>query len=120
MRRPSTNRCALAEQVETLLKNNEPLEASQRGSSGFGDPLQQTNSFQNVPSISLPGAEDGMLNAASFGASQMNMMPDPTLGLGTAEDFSWEMIGLDLDEPLPLQEVIDEMWVRMTSLLVLS
>ena len=108
MRRPRTNRDLRAEQVETLLKNNEPVEATQQGQSVYPDPSQQT-AFQNVPNISLPGSDDGMLNSAAFGAPQMNMMPDPTLGLGTEEDFSWEMIGLDLDEPLPLQDVIDEM-----------
>jgi hypothetical protein len=35
----------------------------------------------------------------------MNMTMDPT-------NFTWEMIGLGLDEPLPPQETIDELLVR--------
>jgi len=111
MRRPVANVGRCAEQVETLLKNNEPVEPS-RSSSAFPDPLQRSTSFQNIPSISLSESDNGMrqFSAASFDAGQMgNMMTDPGLGMGTDEDFSWEMIGLDLDEPLPLQDVIDEM-----------
>ena len=111
MKRPIANIGSIPEQVETLLKSNEPVEPS-RAPPAFPDPLQRSTSFQNVPNISLSGSDEGMpqFSAASFNAAQMdNLMPDPGLGMGTDEDFSWEMIGLDLDEPLPLQDVIDEM-----------
>lgn len=44
-----------------------------------------------------------------------NTMPDPqmmeNLDLGLDATFSWEMIGLGLEEPMPMQEAIDELYV---------
>ena len=41
------------------------------------------------------------------------MMSNPLapgdMSLGTSEAFSWEMIGLGLEEPLPPQDMIDEL-----------
>lgn len=43
-----------------------------------------------------------------------NAMPDPqmmgNLDLGLDTNFSWEMIGLGLEEPMPTQEAIDELY----------
>ena len=36
---------------------------------------------------------------------------DPNLGMTMDPTFTWEMIGLGLDEPLPPQETIDELYV---------
>ena len=33
----------------------------------------------------------------------------PDIGLGMDDNFSWEMIGLGLEEPMPTQEAIDEL-----------
>ena len=33
----------------------------------------------------------------------------PDIGLGMDDDFSWEMIGLGLEEPMPMQEAIDDL-----------
>jgi hypothetical protein len=55
------------------------------------------NAFSSAgPSISLP---------------QDPIMPDASLAMGLDDDFSWEMIGLGLDEPLPQQDFIDELLV---------
>lgn len=40
-----------------------------------------------------------------------NMAFDPNLGMAVDPTFTWEMIGLGLDEPLPPQETIDELYV---------
>jgi hypothetical protein len=32
-------------------------------------------------------------------------------GIGATDDFSWDMIGLGLEEPLPSQDIIDDMYV---------
>ncbi len=41
------------------------------------------------------------------------MIPDPeimpNLDLNLDESFSWEMISLGLEEPMPMQEAIDEL-----------
>ena len=47
-----------------------------------------------------------------------NMVPDVipdsqmmnNLDLGLDSTFSWEMIGLGLEEPMPMQEAIDELY----------
>lgn len=61
------------------------------------------NGMEDVASLPLNNA---------FNDSQQTMPPlhDPTVGI--AEEFSWEMIGLGLEEPLPNQEVIDELYVQ--------
>jgi len=45
-----------------------------------------------------------------------NTMPDPqmmeNLDLGLDATFSWEMIGLGLEEPMPMQEAVDELYGR--------
>lgn len=42
-----------------------------------------------------------------------NLSPDllsmPDIGLGMGDNYSWEMIGLGLEEPMPTQEAIDEL-----------
>jgi hypothetical protein len=65
------------------------------------------NAFSSAgPSISLP---------------QDPIMPDASLAMGLDDDFSWEMIGLGLDEPLPQQDFIDELLVYPPSFpLILS
>lgn len=52
---------------------------------------------------------EGMLGTSNnFEASpQMNMVPDMDLNID--ENFTWEMIGLGLEEPLPTQEAIDDL-----------
>lgn len=40
-----------------------------------------------------------------------DMAFDPNLGMTMDPTFTWEMIGLGLDEPLPPQETIDELYV---------
>ena len=43
------------------------------------------------------------------------MVPDPQImpnfDLSLDANFSWEMIGLGLEEPMPMQEAIDELYV---------
>lgn len=52
------------------------------------------------------------------------MMPDPeimpTLDLNLDESFSWEMISLGLEEPMPMQEAIDELYVVYSFMLSMS
>lgn len=63
--------------------------------------------------IDLAMPMDGLLsttttNTNTFDASpSVNIVPD--IDLAIDENFSWEMIGLGLEEPLPTQDAIDEL-----------
>jgi hypothetical protein len=46
----------------------------------------------------MPGFSDPSLG---------NLMND--FGMGATDEFSWDMIGLGLEEPLPSQDIIDDM-----------
>lgn len=60
-------------------------------------------SIENVPQVTAPGA---MTPQEGFHAVQHSASLDTSPG---AEAFPWEMIGLGLEEPLPSQEVINEL-----------
>ena len=53
---------------------------------------------------------DGLMTSANnFEASpSANGVPD--IDLAIDENFTWEMIGLGLEEPLPTQEAVDELY----------
>jgi hypothetical protein len=57
------------------------------------------NEMKSDPSLSLDAL--GGFHTSQTGFTE----PD----LGSGNDFSWEMIGLGLEEPLPAQDVIDEL-----------
>lgn len=43
---------------------------------------------------------------------ELTFTADMNMGMGIDDStFTWEMIGLGLEEPLPPQETIDELWV---------
>ena len=58
---------------------------------------------------------NGLMN--DFGMDPVNLKGTsiapgvPGIGLSSDENLSWEMIGLGLEEPLPPQEAIDELYV---------
>jgi hypothetical protein len=41
--------------------------------------------------------------------------PKPGDGAAESEPFPWEMIGLGLEEPLPTQDVVNELYVKSPS-----
>ena len=61
-------------------------------------------------------------NLGTSGDTSMSGMIDPTFtdpalngiqdfaGMNVSDDFSWEMIGLGLEEALPSRDVIDELY----------
>lgn len=96
-------------QVETLLKTQDP-----------SDPAHASNPMQSMPSANfsdvagmtlLSEPADGIQQPVSSNAGtdpHMDSMMD-NLGLAPDETFSWELISLGLEEPLPSQEIIDDM-----------
>lgn len=92
-------------QVENLLgsKGND-VNVAQPEPLPFEAPQQ---SFQ--PDHAARGSElmmDPFANPG-FDGTTTDMMPD--LNMAGTDDFSWELLSLGLDEPLPGQEVIDDM-----------
>ena len=100
-------------QVETQLKTKDtasppavdpnalPTSTAQNGSSypSF-DP--------GVMNIDMSAPMDGLLSTSNFEDPMSNIIPD--IDLAIDENFSWEMIGLGLEEPLPSQEAVDELY----------
>lgn len=107
----------LLAQVETLLKSQDSGDILQKSpaptdstpqprTSGvlpnnMADIFTSMNVVENTHPISL--GQFGDLNS-----TQINL-PDNNITSGG--DFSWEMIGLGLEEPLPAQDVVDELYV---------
>jgi hypothetical protein len=99
-----------AEQVETLLKTQDPADQSNDTARQDSTSAYVASTLQNP----LPHSGDFL------GASDANPIPIPpgpeafqNAGTGghTAEgEYPWEMIGLGLDEPLPPQDVMDELY----------
>lgn len=53
--------------------------------------------------------ENGMVFTSLHDLPQLNKTNAHTTN--TTDSFSWEMIGLGLEEPLPTQETINELYV---------
>ncbi|KFA61652.1 hypothetical protein S40285_08198 [Stachybotrys chlorohalonatus IBT 40285] len=112
-------------QVETLLKTQDPPAANNNQSSNMGIPLPTGHATQATappklsvanPPIGVASDRDmdrwpfsgespqtGNLEDFNFNANMAVPMSN------VAGNFTWEMIGLGLEEPLPPQETIDEL-----------
>jgi hypothetical protein len=96
------------EQVETLLKSQDNSEQNNDAvrqdttsayvASTLQNPLPNSNDF-------LGAADRASLPIPPSGPDGLPSNPQNT----TEGDFPWEMIGLGLDEPLPPQDVMDEL-----------
>ena len=99
-------------QVETLLKTKDPSDDATGSSNAM--PSMSSTKFSDVPSMTLPSepAEGIQQLLATTGATNPHMdnMMD-NLGSTADETFSWELISLGLEEPLPSQEIINDMYV---------
>ncbi|KAI1845643.1 hypothetical protein JX266_008254 [Neoarthrinium moseri] len=116
-------------QVESLLKTSDPVTASTETTKAPANsfenrntPLPTTANFNvSNPSINIASDRDmdrWHFNGESPPPQTANMeefnfasnMPMPMEGMpNMANNFTWEMIGLGLEEPLPPQETIDEL-----------
>lgn len=101
------------DQVETLLKNqelaqhNDHEDSSRRHSS--------TADSSNITQQASPNASDDDLGAGRIPTSYPDPLmpgdfePENTNVHSGEDDFPWEMIGLNLDEPLPPQDTISKL-----------
>ncbi|EKG11307.1 hypothetical protein MPH_11572 [Macrophomina phaseolina MS6] len=109
---------ARLQQVETLLKTQESAEPprQQRSSPNpnlFSPDPPPSKDFhnQNVALDDISYVMDNVLRSGNgispgeFPSMQTTSVDNSS----TSDPFSWEMIGLGLDEPLPNQDVIDEL-----------
>jgi hypothetical protein len=113
----------ITEQVETLLKSQDPADSTPKSATdaaqssfsaaSLAPATLRHNSNNTSPSmgnnlempslIPAPGDMSSMGNDNfAFGDS---MATDPPM----SESFPWEMIGLGLEEPLPPQDTIDDL-----------
>lgn len=113
-------------QVETLLKTQDPADqtpgnpASSRTGSRQNTTAGNTG-FQNSSNDLdfIMGDQDAIpdildtsdpFNAAASQPNLGAMYPEQDqFGFGAEDPFTWELIGQGLEEPLPTQEVIDEL-----------
>lgn len=112
----------IAEQVETLLKTQEPAPVTateisntsyiSTGVSNIG--LQSILNPITGLSVESVNPERWRYNGDSPQApiDNLGFPGDLNMGMGLEDStFTWEMIGLGLEEPLPPQETIDELYV---------
>lgn len=120
----------LSAQVEAQVKDKDPRKS--KASSGKAAPVTSNQGAipQTIPEASEPmemqndtrySMGEGTLNPIesndpfTMPATRMdsdinpNMLNIPDIGLGLDDSFSWEMIGLGLEEPMPTQEAIDDL-----------
>lgn len=120
---------ARLKQVETLLttqqgSDNSPPNASEQAQAQptqQPEPAQSPQSWPQGTAAGMSMFDSGSINNNSMGAmfgisqdasmqdSSLNM-PNPFMSGGGIEDFSWDMISLGLEEPLPPQDVMDELY----------
>ena len=84
------------------------------GQNGISPPMPDAYDsldMQNGVQFSLSEAPNDPFSISANGAQSSNPdllnIPEPSLGID--DSFSWEMIGLGLEEPMPTQEAIDEL-----------
>ncbi|KAF2018832.1 hypothetical protein BU24DRAFT_106022 [Aaosphaeria arxii CBS 175.79] len=102
---------ARLQQVETLLKNQESSDQNKDASQDPASAYVASTIQQGLPNVpDFLNTDNGTGNFARSGSPAPDAfgMNAPA---GAAEgDFPWEMIGLGLDEPLPPQDVMDDLY----------
>ena len=98
-------------QVETLLKTQDSVETEEEDVQNFADAPNTATPLPTPPQATHPA------NISMLDATTDTTMFDPQLGffedplLGMKSDFSWEMISLGVEEPLPEPEVMKDLSV---------
>ena len=101
------------EQVETLLKNQDSTDTSKDASRPDSTSAYVASTIQQARHhsgdyLNTPGnLQGGMQEPQMPGAD--SFLNGGTTGNSGEQDFPWEMIGLGLEEPLPPQDVMDDL-----------
>lgn len=117
------------EQVETLLKTQDPpppvpditTTSFGTGSSGVSSAnhvsIPANDYSSSNPAIPINGDRWGFNgDSPQPGLDPMAFSADLNMGMGLDDNtFTWEMIGLGLEEPLPPQDTIDDLYVAPPS-----
>ena len=93
---------ARLKQVENLLETRDVPENNVEPN----NPDRLSMPADQVPPM-VDNSMQGVITDPSFVDPSLNAMPD--FGFSSSDDFSWEMIGLGLEESLPTPEAVDEM-----------
>jgi hypothetical protein len=108
------------EQVETMLKTQDPPTKATNISSVSGTgipPVPAPVIDVTSPAVDVDSNRWRYNNEAQPPLSGMNFTANMGMGMGIEDNtFTWEMIGLGIEEPLPIQEVVDELYVLRSSL----
>ncbi len=99
---------ARLKQVENLLESREPT-TENVPHPGIPSTAQET--YASIPPLDVSGLGDTSMSGLMPGVVADSNFTDPSLnGLQDfTDDFSWEMIGLGLEEALPARDVVDEL-----------
>ncbi|KAF2691293.1 hypothetical protein K458DRAFT_69880 [Lentithecium fluviatile CBS 122367] len=102
---------ARLQQVETLLKNQETPDVNKDASRQDSTTAYVATTLQQP----LPNSSNDFLGAPDKAPLSISPGPDSFQNGGTSAhtaegEFPWEMIGLGLDEPLPPQDVMDDLY----------
>lgn len=116
---------SIIEQVETLLKTQDPPGATSENVSASFTGAQSNVSSAGLQAIANPDFQSqsqGVLNGLTPEGWRYNkespqqpmddltFTSDMTIGMGLDDStITWEMIGLGLEEPLPPQDTIDDL-----------
>jgi hypothetical protein len=99
---------ARLKQVENLLETrdgtNDPTTQNTTTQPSNSSGLAESTSAMNLDDISMAPP----INDSDFAAPALDGVADFTMDTG--DEFSWEMIGLGLEEALPPRDVIDELY----------
>ncbi|KAK5947181.1 hypothetical protein PMZ80_001328 [Knufia obscura] len=119
VRKKSGPKRGYVKELEARLKQVETLLTSQGDDRSPPQPAPLEQQQQSFPATSggMNMFNTSSMNADSMvGIGQDADMIDPNLnlneayGMGGIEDFNWDMISLGLEEPLPPQDVMDELY----------
>ena len=122
---------SLAAQVEAQVKSKSP--SNDNGIGQNVPDIQVSSEQENVGGVTQHGLNEmGTQNGLSYNFNeglnestqldepfsiptgvgsdyQPNVMSTSDAGVGIDDSFSWEMIGLGLEEPMPTQEAVNEL-----------
>ena len=117
-------------QVEAQVKDKDPKKSKPSSRKpapvtskqpDFPQTIPEANESMDIRNDTTYSMGEGTLNPIEsndpFTVPATTMAPDmnpdllniPDIGLELDESFSWEMIGLGLEEPMPMQEAIDDL-----------